>query len=197
MFVQRGFRVLVNYELLPLLADAPDVGEIDLICARDGRLFVLELKSTYVRRSVKEAWTHRHSTLRKAGLQLQRKVKGVRSAMEYGGSLHQALALEGDCMPEITAWIVDTSIECDHQRFHDFLKVSVEEVLIALRDDRHWLDDPDGLFQAGKTSGELIAWDSDSATSTSLYPDGFSATSFVEVIESATVWDFLDGKTVQ
>ena len=73
----------------------------------------------------------------------------------------------------------------------------MEEVLIALRDDRHWLDDPDGLFQAGKTSGELIAWDSDSATSTSLYPDGFSATSFVEVIESATVWDFLDGKTVQ
>lgn len=197
LFVRRGFRVLVSYELLPELADVADVGEIDLLCARDGRLLVLELKSTYVRRSVKEAWTHRHSTLRKAGLQLHRKVNGVRSALESGGSLHQALALEADCKPEITAWIVDTSIECDHQRFHDFLKVSLEEVLIALRDDRHYLNDPDGLFKTGKTSGEILAWDSDSATSTSLYPDGFSATRLVEVIESATVWSFLNGKTVE
>ena len=39
----------------------------------------------------------------------------------------------------IQGWIVDTSIECDHQRFCGFLKVSLEEVLIALRDDRHLL----------------------------------------------------------
>ncbi len=158
---------------------------------------MLELKSTYVRRSVKEAWTHRHSTLRKAGLQLHRKVKAVRSALEHGGPLQKALALEADCIPEITAWIVDTSIECDHQRFHGFLKVSLEEVLIALRDDRHWLNDPGGLFQTGKASAELLVCDSDSATSTSLYPDGFSVTRLLEVIESATVWNSLNGKTVQ
>lgn len=197
LFAQRGFHVLVSYELPSLSADANNVEEIDLLCARDGRLFVLELKSTYVRRSVKEAWTHRHSTLRKAGLQLNRKVNAVRSALKHGGSLQQALTLEADCMPEITAWILDTSIECDHQRFHDFLKVSLEEVLIALRDEQHWLNDPDGLFQTGKASGELLVFDSDSATSTSLYPDGFSATRLVEVIESATVWNILNGKTVQ
>ena len=140
---------------------------------------------------------HRHSTLRKAGLQLNRKVNAVRSALKHGGSLQQALTLEADCMPEITAWILDISIECDHQRFHDFLKVSLEEVLIALRDEQHWLNDPDGLFQTGKASGELLVFDSDSATSTSLYPDGFSATRLVEVIESATVWNILNGKTVQ
>ena len=197
LFAQRGFHVLVSYELASLSTDANNMEEIDLLCACDGRLLVLELKSTYVRRSVKEAWTHRHSTLRKAGLQLLRKVKAVRSALEHGGLLQKALALEADCIPEITAWIVDTSIECDHQRFHGFLKVSLEEVLIALRDDRHWLNDPDGLFQTGKASGELLVCHSDSATSTSLYPDGFSVTRLVEVIECATVWNSLNGKTVQ
>lgn len=197
LFAQRGFHVLVSYELASLSTDANNMEEIDLLCACDGRLLVLELKSTYVRRSVKEAWTHRHSALRKAGLQLLRKVKAVRSALEHGGPLQKALALEADCIPEITAWIVDTSIECDHQRFHGFLKVSLEEVLIALRDDRHWLNDPDGLFQTGKASGELLVCDSDSATSTSLYPDGFSVTRLVEVIECATVWNSLNGKTVQ
>ena len=194
LFVQRRFQVLVSYELPSLSADGNSVEEIDLLCARDGRLFVLELKSTYVRRSVKEAWTHRHSTLRKAGLQLNRKVKAVRSALEHSGSLQRALALEADCMPEITAWIVDTSIECDHQRFHDCLKVSLEEVLIALRDEQHLLNDPDGLFQTAKASGELLMCDSDSATSTSLYPDGFSAARLVEIIETATVWSILESK---
>jgi hypothetical protein len=158
---------------------------------------VLELKSTYLRRSVKEAWVHRNSTLRKAGRQLHRKVEAVRRALESGGALQQALGLEADDRPEITAWIVDTSIECDHQRFHDFLKVSLEEVLIALRDDRHWLNDPDGLFQTGKARGKPFVCDSDRATHTSLYPDGFSAVRLVEVIESATVWNSLNGKAVQ
>jgi hypothetical protein len=197
LFGQRGFQVLVSHELPLLSATDADAGEIDLLCARDGRLLVLELKSTYLRRSVKEAWVHRNSTLRKAGRQLHRKVEAVRRALESGGALQQALGLEADDRPEITAWIVDTSIECDHQRFHDFLKVSLEEVLIALRDDRHWLNDPDGLFQTGKARGKPFVCDSDRATHTSLYPDGFSAVRLVEVIESATVWNSLNGKAVQ
>lgn len=196
LLAQRGFQVLVSHELLPLSADDPDVEEIDLLCARDGRLFVLELKSTYLRRSVKEAWMHRHSTLRKAGLQLLRKVKAVRLALERDGLLQQALGLEAACVPDITAWIVDTSIECDHQHFHGFLKVSLEEVLIALRDDRQWLNDPNGLFQTESSSGKPFECILDSKTHMSLYPDGFSATRLVEVIESATVWNNLNSKTV-
>lgn len=75
MFVQRGFRVLVGYELQTRLADENEVEEIDLLCCRDGQLLVLELKSTYLRQSVKDAWLHRASTLRKAGRQLRRKVE--------------------------------------------------------------------------------------------------------------------------
>lgn len=189
LFRQRGFQVLTNHELPTLSADDVEVGDIDLICARDERLLVLELKSTYMRRSVKEAWMHRHTTLRKAGLQLHRKVSAVRRALENDAALQRALGLEFAHGLEITAWIVDTSIECDHQRFHDFLKVSLEEVLIALRDDAHWLNDPEGLFQAGKMSTKTRVSHSNGTTHTSLYPDGFSAARLVEVIESATVWN--------
>lgn len=197
LFAQRGFQVLVSHELPTLLADDAGAEEIDLLCARDGRLFVLELKSTYLRRSVKDAWMHRNSTLRKAGRQLHRKVAAVVRDLENGGSLRQALGLTTVCRPVVTAWIVDTSIECDHQRFHDFLKVSLEEVLIALRDDRHLLNDPDGLFQTAKTRGKSPVRDSGSTTHESLYPNGFSATRLVEVIESAAVWSALDSRTAQ
>ena len=74
---------------------------------------------------------------------------------------------------------------------------ALEEVLIALRDDRHWLNDPDGLFRTGKTSGKSIVCDSDRGALASLYSDGFSAKRFVEVIESATVWNCFDENSVQ
>ncbi len=67
LFEQRGFRVLVGHEFPAGLGDEEDAGEIDLLCALEGHLPVLELKSTYQRRSMKDAWIHRTSTLRKAG----------------------------------------------------------------------------------------------------------------------------------
>ncbi len=76
---------------------------------------------------------------------------------------------------------MDTSIECDHQRFGGFLKVSLEELLIALNDDRHLLHDPDGLFaQRASAAG---------AERQSLYPQGLSAQRFIEVVEAQAVWD--------
>jgi hypothetical protein len=80
-----------------------------------------------------------------------------------------------------------TSIECDHQRFSGFLKVSLEEILIALRDDRHLLDDPEGLLSARSRKvaerQPLAAQDRES-----LYPGGFTAARFIEVIEEELVW---------
>ena len=77
-------------------------------------------------------------------------------------------------------WIVDTSIECDHQRFGGFLKVSLEELLIALNDDRHLLHDPDGLFSQRAPAA--------SAEQQGLYPQGFSAQRFIDVVEAQAVW---------
>ena len=184
LFAERGFSVLVGHELPVGSAASTDVEEIDLLCARDGSVLILELKSSFFRRSMKEAWMHRTTTLRKAGQQLRRKAATVRRALADDGPLRQALGISaGDGTPDITAWIVDTSIECDHERFDGFLKVSLEEVLIALRDDRHWLDDPDGLFCPA--DGTAIA---SRPVRASLYPQGFTAGRFKEAIESEAVW---------
>lgn len=188
LFEQRGFRALVGHEFPAGMGDEENAGEIDLLCALEGHLLVLELKSTYQRCSMKDAWMHRTSTLRKAGWQLHRKVPAVRHALQHDASLRQALALPPGVEPEITAWIVDTSIEWDHQAFRGFLKISLEEIQIALRDDRRWLTDPEGLFRASGAADATTRTDTGAKPIDTLYPDGFSAKKFIEVVESAAVW---------
>ena len=90
--------------------------------------------------------------------------------------------------PAVTAWIVDTSIEWDHQLFRGFLKISLEEVLIALRDDRRLLNDPHGLFAGGAALDRRAGEYAEPSKEDTLYPDGFSARRFVQVIETAAVW---------
>ena len=92
-------------------------------------------------------------------------------------------------MSEVHGWIVDTSIECDRQRFAGFLKVLLEEMPIALRDDAALLHDPDQLLpaDAGRALDEVGELDLEAAVRT-LYPQGFSARRFVTVIEEETVW---------
>lgn len=183
-FERRGFRVLANYQ--PVVQDEGDAGEIDLLCALDNHVLVLEVKSTFLRRSQKDAWVHATTTLRKAGQQLQRKLRAVQPALASDRALERALGLScADRMPVMTGWIADTSIECDHQRFGGFLKVSLEEILIALRDERRLLNDPEGLFQQRRdVDGPL----SDTRDWT-LYDRGFTMARFIEVIEGELVWE--------
>ena len=187
LFEQCGFSIVLNYQPQRTTEDNP--GEVDLICARDGHVLVLEIKSTFLRRSQKDAWLHGKTTLRRAGLQLRRKVQAVDKALTSEEGLASLLDIEPDMSRLPTrGWIVDTSIEHDHERFNGYLKVSLEEVMIALRDDRQLLNDPAGLLSgaAGTTDG-FQPPDSDAAQS--LYPDAFSASRFIEVIESEAVWD--------
>ena len=85
-------------------------------------------------------------------------------------------------------WIVDTCIECDHQHFSGFLKVSIEEVLIALRDDRHLLNDPEGLLSGTYDADQSVEDDAHPSAWT-LYPEGFRVERFIEVIETEAVWE--------
>jgi Holliday junction resolvase-like predicted endonuclease len=183
---KRGFRTLLNW--VPP-RDLEDPGEVDLIATLGQHLFVIEVKSTFLRRSRREAWLHATSTLRKAGQQLRRKFEAVSLAITSDPNLRALLDLTEDRVPtRHHAWIADTSIECDHQRFSGFLKVSVEELLIALRDDRHLLNDPKGLL-AGNYGEDQSPEADTSRFAATLYPDGFSAERFVQVIETAAVWD--------
>lgn len=183
-FEARGFRVVLNYQ--PPRVPRDDPGEIDLVCLLDGQLLVIEVKSTFIRRTAKDAWLYKTVTLRKAGLQIRRKLEAVKVAIESKSELFDALGLEAaNELPVMRGWIVDTSIEHDHERFSGFLKVSLEEVMIALRDDAHLLSDPVDDF-ATKNVGELSQ--SEIQQLATLYPDGFSADDFIEVIEQERVW---------
>jgi Holliday junction resolvase-like predicted endonuclease len=172
----RSFRVVLNWH--PPTETHGNAGEVDLICARDGVVFVIEVKSTFIRKSQRDAWLHATTTLRRAGQQLQRKVAAVLEAFVQGSELANCFGLElSGGAPPIHGWIVDTSIERDHQRFSGFLKFSLEELLIALRDDGHLLTDPEGLFDATEAQKVSEHASAKEHPPLSLYPFGFSAVS--------------------
>lgn len=167
----RGFRIALNWNPQHQYANA---GEVDLVCVQDRHILVIEVKSTYLRRSQRDAWTHATSTLRKAGQQLERKVDAVRHAISTDSALALTLGIASAGSPfAIHGWIVDTSIECDHQRFSGFLKISLEELIVALRDERHLLHDADDTGTTGH----------------GLFPNGFTADRLIEVIEGQIVWE--------
>lgn len=189
---ERGFRVCLNY--YPTRTEFDDPGEVDIICAMDGVLLVLEIKSTFLRRSMRDAWLHKTATLRKAGLQLRRKVDAVQAALTSDMGFATALGFgEVIEMPRVYGWIVDTSIEHDHELFSGFMKVSLEEVLIALRDDKHLLYDPLNLFADRNVHLNDNTLAKSWATST-LYPDGFAGDRFIDVIERQAVWAKLENE---
>ncbi len=183
LFEYRGFKVIRG--LHPNPEAYPEVGEIDLICARDGVVLVIEVKSSFRRRSQREAWLHGKTTLRKAGQQLRRKVAAINRMLEMPPGEAMELGLTSTC----TAYgiIADTSIEHDHERFNGFLKVSVEEILIALRDDRELLANPIDILGEGYglPSANLPA---ENQTQETLYPNGFNAQRFIEVLENELIW---------
>lgn len=186
LFRERGFKVLPNWQPP---AEHREAGEVDLIAARDGHLFVLEVKSTFLRRSQRDAWLHASTTLRKAGRQLARKVDVVTKAVAQDVSFRTDLGIEPDGrLAGCHGWIADTSIERDHLRFSGFLKISVEELLIALRDDADLLGDPDELLLSGQTEMDEVPVNGPPYRRSTLYPQGFSANQFVEVIETEKVW---------
>jgi hypothetical protein len=190
----RGFKTLLNWKPP---RDVDDPGEVDLIATLGQHLFVIEVKSTFLRRSLRDAWLHATGTLCRAGRQLRRKVEAVSLAIASDSDFRSLLDLTEDRVPaRHHGWIADTSIECDHQRFSGFLKVSVEELLIALRDDRHLLNDPDGLL-AGNYGADQSLEAETSGSAWTLYPDGFHAERFIEVIETEAVWDLRPRPTPQ
>lgn len=172
----RGFHVVMNYHP-PRRDGEDDAGEVDVICQCDGHLFVIEVKSTYVRKDFREAWQHKYQTLRRAGVQVAKKCVAVAAALQRDSDLSQRLGVRSREALEAThGWIVDTSIEHDHTSFSGYLKVSLEEVMIVLRNERHVLL---GL--------------PDATEDTDLYPDGFSAGRFAAVVEGDQLWPHTAG----
>ena len=110
------------------------------------------------------------------------------AALDANTALQESLELTAAPPPgKVHAWIVDTSIECDHERFSGFLKISLEELLLALRDDCHLLDNPEGLVIGPTVGGDALSPAAKTMRGT-LYPQGFRAERFLDFIESEAVW---------
>ena len=172
---QRGFSVVVGYQ--PLFSEEPDAGEVDLLAYLDGVMLLLELKSGFIRSTPHEVWLHRTNTLRKAARQLARKKPTILQALQADSDLRARLGLsEHDSISALHAWVVDTSIELDGEVVDGFRVVSREVIEVALRDEQHY----------------LRAFDQDEEKEPApLYPHGFSARAFVQVIECNEIWQGL------
>lgn len=172
---ERGFSVVVGYQ--PLFSEEPDAGEVDLLAYLDGVMLLLELKSGFIRSTPHEVWRHRMNTLRKAARQLERKRPAVLQALQADSDLRTRLGLsEHDSISALHAWVVDTSIELDGEVVDGFRVVSREVIEVALRDEQHYLS----VFDQ-----------EDEKEPTSLYPHGFSAQAFAQVIEHNEIWQGL------
>ena len=56
--------------------------------------------------------------------------------------------------PLVTGWVFDTSIEHDHELFSAYLKASLEEIIIALRDDSQLLFEVDKFVEGQDLQGD-------------------------------------------
>lgn len=110
------------------------VGEIDAIVVTDSKVLVIELKSTYVKSSVKEIYEYRNFVLKKAAYQLSRKSSYVSDVFL------PSLGLDSSKF-SIHSWIVDTTLEFDHEYINGFLKISFEELVIILKGHKQYFSD--------------------------------------------------------
>lgn len=177
-FKKRGFTVIEGYE--PNRTDNFNPGEMDLICVLDNTILVIEVKSTYRRSSKREAIRYKHATLRKAGFQIKRKVEAVKHLLETDENFQVLIGVTNAKRCNVIGWIADTSLEYDHDFFNEHLKISIEELYIALNDDVDLLT----------TKAELVAQNPVNRPKgpTTLYPNGFNAFAFINVIEESKVW---------
>ncbi|RZG87567.1 hypothetical protein EXE10_04400 [Acinetobacter sp. WCHAc060033] len=134
-FKNAGFQVFCQYQ-----PQDSEVGEIDLIALYDNNVIVAEVKSTYIKSSIQEIYEYRNFTLNKAAYQLSKKVAYVRNEF-----LNQYFENVDDV--KIHSWIIDTTLEFDHQYLGNHLKISMDEIIISLNGKVDFMDSiVDGLL---------------------------------------------------
>lgn len=145
-----------------------DVGEIDLIVMSKDAALVIELKSTYIKSSIKEIYEYKNFVLNKAAYQLDKKTRYVKD------TLLANLGLKASAI-SVHSWIVDTTLEFDHEYIDGFLKVSFEELVIVLNGHRDFLS-------------EMLSGDS-KASSLTLSSSKKNLNSLISNIENSNFWN--------
>lgn len=143
-FKKAGFQVFCQYQ--PKEGSA---GEIDLIAISGNHVLVAEVKSTYIRSSIQEIYEYKNFTLNKAAYQLSKKV-------EYVKSVFLREHYENIKAVKIHSWIIDTTLEFDHQYFGDHLKLSLDEIIITLNNDVNFMESIiDGSLGIGQDTSKI------------------------------------------
>lgn len=114
-----GFQVFCQY-----VPSEVNAGEIDLIAMYDNHVIVAEVKSTYIRSSIQEIYEYKKFVLNKASYQLDNKVEYIKRHF-----LSRHFEDINDVI--IHSWIIDTTLEFDHEYFGNHLKVSLDEIIIT------------------------------------------------------------------
>ncbi|MFV5492354.1 NERD domain-containing protein [Acinetobacter sp. ASP199] len=123
-----GFKVFTSYK--PIGTDA---GEIDLIAIYGNHVIIAEVKSTYIRSSIQEIHEYKNFTLNKASYQLDKKVEYIKKYFlkEHFSDLSEVV---------LHTWVIDTTLEFDHEYIGDHLKVSLDEIIISLNGHKDFMD---------------------------------------------------------
>lgn len=138
-FKKAGFQVFCQYQPIDR-----EVGEIDLMALYENHVIIAEVKSTYIKSSIQEIYEYRNFSLNKAAYQLSKKVAYVRNNFlkQYFENVDNV---------KIHSWIIDTTLEFDHQYFGNHLKMSMDEIIISLSGRVNFMDSIiDGLFDEEK-----------------------------------------------
>lgn len=128
LFKQKEFNVFCQY-----IPQESSVGEIDLIVVHDETILVIELKSTFLKTNIKESYQYKNLTLKRASYQLDKKLKYIQN--NYSDFIDKPFD-----KIKFYSWIVDTTLESDHQRFNQHLKISLEELIIYLKGHQDFMD---------------------------------------------------------
>lgn len=128
LFTQKQFKVFCQY-----MPNDNTVGEIDLIVVDNQTVLIIELKSTFLKTNLKEAYQYQNFTLKKASYQLDRKLKYIQDN-------YQDFTDKSFNKVKFYSWIVDTTLEADHERFNQHLKISLEELIIYLKGHQNFMN---------------------------------------------------------
>lgn len=164
LFMQKQFKVFYQY-----MPNDNSVGEIDLIVVDNQTILVIELKSTFLKTNLKEAYQYQNFTLKKAAYQLDKKLKYVQdNYQQFSDKLYKELKFH--------SWIVDTTLEADHEYFNQHLKISLEELMIYLKGHQDFNFDLTDLHE------DVDTFDKENNEMNSLK-------SLIESIESNVFWN--------
>ena len=168
LFKQAGFEVYPQYAV----NDMSGVGEIDLIATYKNHVIVIELKSSFIKKTIREIYEYRHFVLNKAAYQLDKKSCYVKNHIQEIAKLNETDV----CMH---SWIVDTTLEFDHQVFNKHLKLSIDELFIVLGGSSDFLEK-----RLEQHTNSILSEDG----AVRLSKDFISPLHIIELIESNQFW---------